>query len=419
MINISDPKMKIAIVWEQTMWGGVDNYLAYLLDAWPNKFDEITIFVNESNIGMVRLKNILGNRVNFRVVCVKSLFDSNLLNSNLMVKITKYLLLPLYFLITINRYKSIFKKNKFNILLAQNGCYPGSYGVLASIIAAKLTAIPVRALVIHHCANGPEFLRHNFSVLVDRFVGRAVTSVITISKATQDTLINRTSLFNDENTHAIVIHNGVPFIDKGSSLESKAVLGDLRNSDGGNILVGMMGRIEPYKGHEDAIFAFSELPQDVLKQIKLVFIGIGDFNYINRLVRLCKELEISSKVFFLGYVEGESVNLISNLDLLLVATRSFEGFGLSAAEAVSCGVPIIATRVGALPEIFSEKYFRLINPSSSKEISLAIEDFVSNVKDWKSRAYIAKHNSQYLSSSRMAQEYRTHLYQSSQVGKIS
>ena len=52
---------KIGILWEQTTYGGVDSYLAYLLSS--SAFDdiEVVLFTNSTNQGFFRLQKILKN----------------------------------------------------------------------------------------------------------------------------------------------------------------------------------------------------------------------------------------------------------------------------------------------------------------------------------------------------------------------
>ena len=51
----------------------------------------------------------------------------------------------------------------------------------------------------------------------------------------------------------------------------------------------------------------------------------------------------------------DSRKIISNYDLLLSPTRDFEGFGLSIAESLSVGVPVISTKVGGVLDYLNNK----------------------------------------------------------------
>jgi L-malate glycosyltransferase len=60
-------------------------------------------------------------------------------------------------------------------------------------------------------------------------------------------------------------------------------------------------------------------------------------------------LDICQHVKFLGKQDG-LVEILSSSDLFLIPSQS-ESFGLAALEAMSCGVPVISTSVGGLPEL--------------------------------------------------------------------
>lgn len=80
---------------------------------------------------------------------------------------------------------------------------------------------------------------------------------------------------------------------------------------------------------------------------KLVLVGDGPDR--SECERLARELQISHKVVFLGKQEG-LVEILNCADLFLIPSQS-ESFGLSALEAMSCGVPVISSSVGGLPEL--------------------------------------------------------------------
>ncbi|HTX19940.1 MAG TPA: N-acetyl-alpha-D-glucosaminyl L-malate synthase BshA [Bacteroidota bacterium] len=80
---------------------------------------------------------------------------------------------------------------------------------------------------------------------------------------------------------------------------------------------------------------------------KLLLVGDGpDRSGCENLVR---ELKLGERVMFLGK-QAELVELLSASDLFLMPSQS-ESFGLSALEAMSCGVPVVSSSVGGLPEL--------------------------------------------------------------------
>jgi L-malate glycosyltransferase len=87
----------------------------------------------------------------------------------------------------------------------------------------------------------------------------------------------------------------------------------------------------------------------VNKEIPTKLILIGDGPDRSECERLTRELKLEKDVVFLGKQDGLE-NLLSVADIFLMPSQS-ESFGLSALEAMSCGVPVISSSVGGLPEL--------------------------------------------------------------------
>ncbi len=239
--------------------------------------------------------------------------------------------------------------------------------------------------------------------MIDRSIGNKITAIVAVSRATRKTLIDNRN-FLIEKYPIKVIYNSVPL----SKLRkhSKNVINlkkkfNIRNE----YLIGIMGRIEQYKGHEDLIIAFSMLSIKYRKKIKLIFIGQDIENGIQKLKKTACKLGVEEYIIFTGYLPGESKLIISQLDLLAVMTRSFEGFGLTLFEAISVDVPILATRVGAIPEFLNEKVAKIIPPESPYEASEAIIDFINNRQQWENRAKCAKKHIARYSVKRMVESF--------------
>lgn len=95
----------------------------------------------------------------------------------------------------------------------------------------------------------------------------------------------------------------------------------------------------------DAIRVLKEVQKKI--PAKLLFVGDGPDR--TECERLSRELDIIEDVKFLGKQDA-LVDILSASDLFLMPSQS-ESFGLSALEAMSCGVPAITTSVGGLPEL--------------------------------------------------------------------
>lgn len=83
--------------------------------------------------------------------------------------------------------------------------------------------------------------------------------------------------------------------------------------------------------------------------IKAKLLLVGDGPDRQRAERRCRELKICDQVRFLGKQENVE-EILSIADLFLIPSGS-ETFGLAALEAMSCGVPVISSNIGGLPEV--------------------------------------------------------------------
>jgi len=101
----------------------------------------------------------------------------------------------------------------------------------------------------------------------------------------------------------------------------------------------------PLKRVQDVIRIFNEVKKKV--ESKLILIGDGPDR--SDCERLSRKLEIFEDIKFMGK-QDSLVELLSVSDIFIIPSQS-ESFGLSALEAMSCGVPVISSSVGGLPEL--------------------------------------------------------------------
>jgi N-acetyl-alpha-D-glucosaminyl L-malate synthase BshA len=116
-------------------------------------------------------------------------------------------------------------------------------------------------------------------------------------------------------------------------------------SEPGEKIVMHISNFRPVKRVEDVVRVFAGLASRVPSRLVLV----GDGPDRGRSQQLADELGVTDRVIFLGKQESVA-ELLACADLFLL-TSSSESFGLVALEAMACGVPVVATRVGGVPEV--------------------------------------------------------------------
>ena len=119
-------------------------------------------------------------------------------------------------------------------------------------------------------------------------------------------------------------------------------------------MVLFVGRFDPLKGIDRLLHAMVHVKR--VKQPVLVLIG-GDGRRTpehERLSRLARSLGIDDIVQFRGRVDQPGLVPYYNAADVLVLPSHYESFGLVALEALACGTPVVATPVGAMPDIIRE-----------------------------------------------------------------
>jgi N-acetyl-alpha-D-glucosaminyl L-malate synthase BshA len=123
--------------------------------------------------------------------------------------------------------------------------------------------------------------------------------------------------------------------------------GDFRKHiapDGEKILIHT-SNFRPVKRVPDTIRILEKVIQEI--PAKLVLVGDGPDR--SECERLSRQMGLFEKVKFLGKQDG-LVEILNSADVFLIPSQS-ESFGLAALEAMACGLPVVSSSVGGLPEL--------------------------------------------------------------------
>lgn len=155
-------------------------------------------------------------------------------------------------------------------------------------------------------------------------------------------------------------------------------------------IVGAVSRIDPWKG----LHTFVEMAGKLKRHPDLYFLLLGGVDqadpdavaYNAHLQTLVADLGLATRFFFLGF-RSDALGIIREMDVLAVSSRVLqtstglktEGFGRVIVEAMALGVPVVATRVGGIPEIIEPGISGLlIPPDDPGAMAQSVESILTN-----------------------------------------
>jgi glycosyltransferase involved in cell wall biosynthesis len=141
-------------------------------------------------------------------------------------------------------------------------------------------------------------------------------------------------------------------------------------------VIGTIARLEELKGHKYILDALRIIADDPKKEVKLIVLGKGPLR--KELSDYAGNLGLENAVTFRGNV-SDVPEQIAGFNTVILASTEREGLPLSLLEAMSCGRPVIGTRVGGTPEAVEHgKNGFLVSPKDGASIAKALLTLMDN-----------------------------------------
>jgi len=147
-------------------------------------------------------------------------------------------------------------------------------------------------------------------------------------------------------------------------------------------LVGVVGRLDWWKGHEYFLEALAEVAQRI-PNLRGLIVGAPENTprnreYYQKLQSLTKSLGLDGKVVFTGF-RGDVPRLMSALDVIVLSSSAPEPFGRVVIEGMAAGKPVVATAAGGVLDIIDDGVNGLLVPrQDSKAMAEAILELLSD-----------------------------------------
>lgn len=147
------------------------------------------------------------------------------------------------------------------------------------------------------------------------------------------------------------------------------------------IIIGLIGRFDPFKGHHLLLDAYEMLSPKLRSKISLAFLGeqmnpdIDDF-YPELMKRLKKET-FKSNVHILPF-RKDVETFYAGIDVFVMASKA-ETFGMVTIESIAAGTPVIGSNAGGTPELLGEGNRGILFETMNKEsLANSIKHFVED-----------------------------------------
>ncbi len=201
----------------------------------------------------------------------------------------------------------------------------------------------------------PFFMQHMAAAAMDR--------VITVSENAAGEIHNS---FKVPHKKMRVVYNGI-------DIEMFRPRAEIQKERGRIIVVSNTS--DRKKGVLYLLRAMRELRKEMDVKLTIVDRGLPDNEYTPAIVERCG---LNGSVEFTGRITTEELAKRYCTAEVAVVPSLYEGFGFPAAEAMSCGIPVVSTTAGALTEVVDEESGILVPPGDHMAIAEAVKRLMSD-----------------------------------------
>jgi glycosyltransferase involved in cell wall biosynthesis len=366
--RVHDAKNKRLVIYtENYLVGGLDKFLGDLLDG---SHERPVLFYNAGNTSIPRIAHIRGLQ-SIALPIKQAGVSHNAIGRMILMFTRRFLFVENYWTIL----KAFSDADAARVLVV-NGGYPGADSCRAAIIAgarvgARSNVMSVLSSPTFYPVSGStspagilQRVIHSIDWVIDDLMKTAATAIHVNCTPARDEMVSFMN-FHPAQVHVIPTGINLP-----------AIMGPLSgiwylNKHNGETWVGMVGRLDPLKGQEYLLRAFEFLKWD--KRIHCLIVGGGPD--LRRLWKIKQDLDLDDQVSIIGNYEGDINDIYRFLDIFMFSSLH-EGLPYVVEEAMAHGLPVIATRIGGVPDLLEDNVNGILVPAASPR---AIADAILHI----------------------------------------
>ncbi|MGO0123314.1 glycosyltransferase family 4 protein [Desulfothermobacter acidiphilus] len=271
-------------------------------------------------------------------------------------------------------------------------------GLLGGMACCCLRPAPAQVLTVHNSLFwGEGWRQRRWLFRIESWLARRCFRIVAVSQALREELVRAFGLSPER---IEVIPNGIDLTPYSLGALPPAIWSEL-DLPAGVPLVGTVARLVPQKGLFYLLEALALTPPE----IRPMLLVVGDGPLRQELEEKARVLGLGERVRLVGYQPPEEIpSILRSLDIFVLPSLS-EGMPLAVLEAMAAGKPVIATRVGGIPEAVLEgETGYLVPPGDSQALALALEKLLRSPDKARSMGAAGRRRAEELfSSRRMAQ----------------
>lgn len=225
---------------------------------------------------------------------------------------------------------------------------------------------------------------------------RRVDAIIAMSQTLKENILQTHPL---KDRQIKVIHLGLDFDRFDPEKVDPKVQREAWGVDDDTVVIGLVGRIDPAKGHGTFIKAAAGLMKNADEMTQLKFVIVGEMTkksgskFYQELIQLAEGFRIRDRIIFSGFHENIP-EVMRAFDIFVMPSRQ-ETFGLVAIEAMAMSCPVVISKGGSAEEIVGtyvsdrdieegrppqEPFGLLVRPEDAFDLQVKLRSLIENAK---------------------------------------